>query len=200
MKHILFLSISAIVFAGVLSSCKKGEDDPFLSLRSRKARIEGTWTLTSFESRQTSTSSSGTSVTTTFFDSGTETHTQTLSPTGFPATTTTDVSNYTEQFIFEKDGTYVRTHTDSDGVMTTKGTWFFLGKSKENEIKNKEAIYLTETNTTYDGASTAYTGLVGQTLIIKQLKNEEMVLTSSSTTTGEDYSNSQESVTVLTQD
>ena len=32
-----------------LNGCRKGEEDPFLSLRSRKARIAGTWTATSYE-------------------------------------------------------------------------------------------------------------------------------------------------------
>jgi hypothetical protein len=36
-----------------LNGCRKGEEDPFLSLRSRKARIAGTWTATSYEESST---------------------------------------------------------------------------------------------------------------------------------------------------
>lgn len=43
---VLFLAVSALT-AGFVSSCKKGKDDPFLSLRSRKARVEGEWKLVS---------------------------------------------------------------------------------------------------------------------------------------------------------
>ena len=30
-------------------SCKKGENDPFMSLSSRKARFAGTWDMTAYE-------------------------------------------------------------------------------------------------------------------------------------------------------
>lgn len=35
----------ALVSLFLFSTCKKGEDDPFISLKSRKARIEGEWRL-----------------------------------------------------------------------------------------------------------------------------------------------------------
>jgi hypothetical protein len=42
---ILLLIIGALSF----SSCKKGEDDPGVSFRSREQRFANTWTLTKFE-------------------------------------------------------------------------------------------------------------------------------------------------------
>jgi hypothetical protein len=45
MKTAFRLLLAATIFFGI-SSCKKGEDDPKLSLRSRKARMEGIWTMT----------------------------------------------------------------------------------------------------------------------------------------------------------
>lgn len=39
-------AVMAIVGVTTVSSCKKGENDPFLSLRSRKARVTGEWKLT----------------------------------------------------------------------------------------------------------------------------------------------------------
>src|SRR5688500_7882935 len=45
-RAIAFLFTALVLLAAlVLPACKKGEDDPFISLASRKKRIEGTWKL-----------------------------------------------------------------------------------------------------------------------------------------------------------
>lgn len=44
LKTLAILAFCAI-FALPFQSCKKGEDDPFLSFRSRKARVVGEWTV-----------------------------------------------------------------------------------------------------------------------------------------------------------
>ena len=49
MKKLLLLGAAAMVLVANLSSCKKGENDPFLSLKSRKARLCGEWTVTKSE-------------------------------------------------------------------------------------------------------------------------------------------------------
>lgn len=41
--------ILLFVAMGSFTSCKKGEDDPAISLRSRKARFANTWTLVKYE-------------------------------------------------------------------------------------------------------------------------------------------------------
>ena len=46
---ILLLSVGLLIFG----SCKKGEEDPFFSLRSRTARVEGAWVIKELESRLT---------------------------------------------------------------------------------------------------------------------------------------------------
>ena len=45
-KNILFIALSLVVGSTVLTGCKKGENDPFLSLKSRDARITELWKLT----------------------------------------------------------------------------------------------------------------------------------------------------------
>ncbi len=42
------LLILGVIFTSALSSCKKGEEDPFFSLRSRKQRVVGDWNFTTF--------------------------------------------------------------------------------------------------------------------------------------------------------
>jgi hypothetical protein len=50
MNKIFNINTFLILFLGLFltfpfQSCKKGEDDPFISFRSRKARVEGEWTI-----------------------------------------------------------------------------------------------------------------------------------------------------------
>jgi len=54
MKKVL-LSLAAIVLLSTvfITGCKKGEDDPGISFRSRDARVTGTWTLSSSETVST---------------------------------------------------------------------------------------------------------------------------------------------------
>lgn len=54
MKKINLLTLmAAIVALTTLNSCKQGENDPFLSLRSRDARIKGLWNLESVTGKYT---------------------------------------------------------------------------------------------------------------------------------------------------
>lgn len=53
MKKISFILLFALMLTGLFNACKKGKDDPFLSLKSRNARLKGTWVLTSAQSSST---------------------------------------------------------------------------------------------------------------------------------------------------
>lgn len=53
---ILIFVLSSIL---VLDGCKRGENDPFFSFRSRKARVTGDWAFETFESNVTQLFSSG---------------------------------------------------------------------------------------------------------------------------------------------
>jgi hypothetical protein len=129
-KLIIALSVAAIV-APTLESCKKGENDPAISLRSRKARVAGEWTVSKMESKSINTS---TSVETTTSPNGATTvnnnsfsydvrvsfdgtnlkHVEKYSNTTNNVTTTNDTS-YTGtgeiKYTFQKDGTFTRTST-----------------------------------------------------------------------------------------
>jgi len=174
MKKIFILGLATVIAAGTMQSCKKGENDPFFSLRSRKARIAGEWKLTSSKS-STVQDANGTHTTiATTYANGTETSTHT-STTGGNSITTTTTDNYTLGFEIKKDGTYKETYTSNGETSVVEGTWIFLKRSKENELKNKEAILLTQTSSTYAGSTTTTTGLDGQVYVIDQLKNKEMI-------------------------
>ncbi|MDD4575741.1 MAG: hypothetical protein PHI36_04870, partial [Bacteroidales bacterium] len=53
MKNYKIILLLLAVFATTFSACKKGEDDPALSLRSRKARVAGEWKMTNIKSTNT---------------------------------------------------------------------------------------------------------------------------------------------------
>lgn len=195
MKKLIILSIGAIALITSISSCKKGENDPALSLKSRKARLAGEWTVTKEEGTSTSTNvNSGGGATVTTVTNGTSTYdgtnytststsTTTSSMGGTPTTnssTNTDV--YTSSYTFEKDGTF-KMETVHSGSSTTdmyEGTWAFLGKSKTVDLKNKEAIVLTVLKMSQvSGGVTVSETATGfdqsYVMLIDQLKSKEII-------------------------
>lgn len=92
-KFIAALVIGAIAFS--FSSCRKGEDDPFLSFSSRDKRIEGTWlldniTLTNIEETVNEAPTGGSRTVT-------RTKTYSIDKTGAGTLTDVVVDNGTEQ-------------------------------------------------------------------------------------------------------
>lgn len=179
MKTTIKVALAALMIAGVsLESCKKGENDPFLSLRSRKARVTGDWTVKKGEGTRTS----GSTTTTWTFDGATYTQTQ-----GSNSVSTSE----TITMNFEKDGTYkmVTTITDASvnytDVTTETGTWNFTGKIGDD--KNKDHIVmrtLTSTDVTTIGSSSTTTtdtwtgdNAPANVMYIDELKNKEMIFT-----------------------
>lgn len=200
MKKLLVLSIGALALVANLSSCKKGENDPFLSLKSRKARLTGEWTVTKIEGTSSDKNSSfplADVTSTTTYDGTTETTTTTT-----VMGTDTDTETYTLSFVFDKDGTYTQTKVEGTTTEVETGNWIFLGKNKTAEIANKEAIQLNPTSTssttngvTVTSTSTGFTN--SKTLMIDQLKSKEIVLIdSSSNTSGSQVSTDEMKITL----
>jgi hypothetical protein len=139
MKHLKFIAAAVIITAASLSvySCKRGANDPFLSFRSRDGRLAGTWKLVGINgsSKTTSVSGSSTNVseTTTKYENGT----QTVTNSG--GTTT---SKYDFEMTLEKDGAYTSktTNYNNSGTLLSTidgdGTWSWLsdGKNKSNVV------------------------------------------------------------------
>lgn len=176
-KNISFV-LSMLIVLGVsttFTGCKKGENDPFLSLKSRKARISGEWTLVS--GSETSTYNSGGVA-----GSSSTTYTETSyisNGTSYP---------YSEKMTIEKDGTYEIEVIDDGDFYTITGNWFFAGAIKDLDLKNKEAIVFSTQNYSEPGYSETYDGFyAGEVYIIDQLKNKELVFKGEYTTTGSGF-------------
>ncbi|MGV3631196.1 MAG: hypothetical protein ACO1O6_08320 [Bacteroidota bacterium] len=202
MKNLTRLALCGVLLSvTLLSSCKKGEDDPALSLRSRKARIAGEWKVTQMDYYEMSQSNGTTETSTMTYDGTTETTVNTFSTMG-ETSTETETIIYTEKYTFKKDGTYAYARTyDSGFALNTEGTWVFLAKSKENELKNREAILLSKTKYTSQNSTVDYTGVSGDQIItIRQLKNKEMVWEDSFSTSSGSNLDSGTQKTTLTQD
>jgi hypothetical protein len=179
------LTLSTFVFDG----CKKGEDDPFMSIHTRKGRMVGDWKVTQGNGNDvgfTGTSSwtyDGTTKTTTV---GSLSGTETIGMT----------------YNFEKDGsctmvtTTTTTNPNNVETETVTGTWNFTGKIGDD--KNKDHIVvreLTDTDVNTNPSSsttTTYTGDNGpvQSMYIDELKNKEIIFKWTGTTTPGNFSSS----------
>jgi hypothetical protein len=177
MKKVKFALIMLMAAVLILPACKKGANDPFISLKSRKARLVGEWTLKDGTTTQTS---GGTTYTTVY--NGT-TATYTISGQSF-------TQAYTQKTTINKDGTYESDINDNGDLTTEKGIWFFAGKSKELDLKNKESVVFritsnvqtssgTTSTTTYSG-----TDCPSYTINIDELKGKEMIIIFDGSSTG----------------
>ncbi|MDB4088014.1 hypothetical protein N9544_00150 [Flavobacteriales bacterium] len=169
---IFFITISLII--GLFTfGCRKGENDPLISLRSRKARITGGWNLSS---GMYSYQSPG------IYDIKIEYDGEIAEE--FISGVKKNSYDYKVNFIINKDYTYERIINENGYDRTEKGNWFFTKKSKQLELKNKEAIILSISSVTSSGTTTYYTGASSdEMLMIDRLKNDEVVFKSEKTYT-----------------
>jgi hypothetical protein len=204
MKAIKYIAIAAVALSAGLTSCKKGENDPFLSLSSRKARLTGEWTLSSSSSTSTNSFGGSSSTTTRTYNGTTETTVYTVG-----AGSTTSTENFTVEMAINKDGTFTRTlnNTTNQEKYEESGNWTFAGKNKTAEYKNKELVVLyvkktvftdlTNSSNTQTTESTSVNN--GSAMVIDQLKGKEIIFISKSTYSGSSGStNSFESSMTLT--
>lgn len=152
------------------TSCKKGENDPFLSLKSRKSRLVGDWELTSGEVTTTSTGSGSTYTTTETYNGSSKV---TSSTSGSSSVT------YTETWTFEKDESFSNTVNEDGKSYVSSGFWQFGGKNKSADLKNKETLVVTSTKdvgpnslSTKDGKGVAVDGVI----TLDKLSNKEIVM------------------------
>jgi hypothetical protein len=94
MKNAKIYLIAALIALTSLTfqSCKKGEDDPVVSLKTRKDRFTNTWMLTKYEKNGANQDLSGATYTYDVFNSGTLTQTIEGAVFGFPTKTVNDGS------------------------------------------------------------------------------------------------------------
>src|ERR1044072_738297 len=182
------LILAALAVLVVFSECKKGPDDPFISLRSRKARVVGDWKMTKGSDVSTSNSTGGSSSyqssSTTSYDGSTYTSVSDNTSGGVP-THTTQSGSYTLKLSFKKDGTFEYEETRDGDASSFKGTWNFTGNVGDH--KKKEQIALHITSSTFSGSTSTTTGnQVDAIFNLKELRNKKMVITYEQSSTDTD--------------
>ena len=173
MKKTILILTGFILSGIVFDACKKGANDPFLSLSSRRARLAGEWKMTKWEATDTQTNASGMD---TWVISG-------------DGTTATESNNgvsspayaYAISLSMDKKGGFTETMTDASSgtskTYTDKGQWFFAGKNKELELKNKEAIIFDILSSSDASGTDTYKGISADYIyVIDQLKSKEMII------------------------
>lgn len=161
------LAIAAVAMVmPVFNGCKKGEGDPAISLKSRKSRVAGEWTVSNMSSKWSNTSgnpavtSSGTET----FDGTNVVTTNTSGGTTVTSPVAPDTHTRTWTVTFEKDGTYktsivdVETSSFTSGGTTytatsttteeESGTWTFEGGTGDSKKKEYIAMYETSSTST----------------------------------------------------
>jgi hypothetical protein len=175
MKKVTFICIilGVIMVLPFFSGCKKGEQDPFLSLRSRDGRLIKEWKLTKMEGTRLYhqlVPKDSTNTTNYSFDGTTRTKTVTSSGTS-NATVTTMTGAY--DMTINEDGSIaineVMTTSGTSSVTTTltsQGTWVWVtGNKKKDHLQ----LSLGGSFTLFNG------GLV----YVSRLSSNEMVLKTS---------------------
>jgi len=187
MKKLTKAVLAILVVASSITACKKGDDDPGMSLKSRKGRLSQECTVSEYKSDITDVTTSNGTVTTTTTTNTKETYTGSAASKNMSQTvagggsTTTQTATYSGSvtamdYTFDKDGTWSSTMTvkwtsttfttggttDTDAIDETEttissGNWYFLGKNKNTEDKNKENVTLSVTSMQVksDGKSTS---------------------------------------------
>ncbi|HOY33372.1 MAG TPA: hypothetical protein PKW80_15945 [Bacteroidales bacterium] len=174
MKRILLILLLTLVAFPAIQSCKKGENDPAISLMSRKARLIGKWELQ--QGTETVLYSDGTSKIITYNGSQ-----KTTGFPGFPSVTVV----YTKQFTINRDGTYTSSITDDTDFYSEEGAWYFCPGNKELDIKNKETVAFSTMRYLYamDGGTQHEINMQGTHAVgypyvyqIDRLTNKELVI------------------------
>jgi len=132
MKKIKFLLIALILGTVVptcLTSCKKGTDDPVISLKTRNDRITNTWELLKYEKNGTTQDLEGATYTYVIAKNGTLTRTVEGEIFGFPTKT-------------ESSGTWSFMNDDEDIKIdiNNKATTYHIQRLATKELWLKEVV------------------------------------------------------------
>ncbi len=170
-KLIVLIAITSIVF----NSCRKGEDDPFLSLQSRTKRLSGSWKLSGVDFILKENSSSNHSTSHMIYNNGVIIITDSDDNSA-----DIDSIKYTQYLNIDKNGTFNQRYYSDTDTSDIEGNWTWLGKNKELGLKNKEAFILTVTKKINGTDTEVYTGkyIIPENIyVLKKLSSEEIVIT-----------------------
>ena len=169
MKRYLNLTIAALVIVLVSFSClRKGDNDPLVSLRTRTNRLTGTWKLISGIETTNYTSNGSTSTSDIIYEPGIKKMT---------ASGSEIIKSYSNNITFEKKNNFTRIVVEDFDEIKDIGSWTFLQKNKDQELRKKEAFLVSITQNETNGIRTVNSGLfLSELFIINRLTNKELNL------------------------
>ena len=169
MKRYLNLTIAAVVIVLVSFSClRKGDNDPLVSLRTRTNRLTGTWKLISGIETTNYTSNGSTSTSDIIYEPGIKKMT---------ASGSEIIKSYSNNITFEKKNNFTRIVVEDFDEIKDIGSWTFLQKNKDQELRKKEAFLVSLTQNETNGIRTVNSGLfLSELFIIDRLSNKELTL------------------------
>ena len=181
--HIMLMLLLAFGAESMLTSCRKGDNDPAISLLPRRTRLLGDWKLTGGEYKRTS---NDTLITTTYSESA--------ATTFHPINGTSQVS-YTSEIRFENDGKFsektVITRPGSEPeVYSSSGRWNFMNRNTSQDLKTKEALMISTETYIEAGPGTCNCTITASgpeaaaVWVLDQLKNKEIRVKNESRITG----------------
>jgi len=192
--------ITAVLLSLLVSSCRKGENDPFLSLRTRKARVAGSWVMVSGSGSTVTANPASTNTEAWSFDGTTKNYTTT-----YTDTSGTTSSGFTEPYkflcAFDKDGSFMLTEIIYTDAVTRKGTWNFNDPPGR---KDDRTMLMLSTNwlmspfgdvQTFEGAHCPV-----NCYDINELRNKRMVLTMEGSITERGTTTTKKATIVLEQE
>lgn len=166
MKNTLATSLLLLMAAvTIIPSCKKGEDDPFISFRSRKARVAGEWKIISGKGSQ---SESG---------PGAENESWSQEGESYIYTDSSGIQTYKHitTYIFEKDGTFSFTDSYNGTIFRKKGAWDFEGGVGDVKKKSRLVITYEQDEIPTWGTFFLNSNDVSESWELKELRHKKMV-------------------------
>ena len=131
--NLSLVCLLSVVF--IFSTCKKGPEDPTLSLRTRKARISGSWRIKTGEVVFSYKDNNGAIV---VYDHKLDANGGTIYETPSSQQLTIYKFAYSLNLEILKDGTFSIVERAGINLLQASGTWNFTGKI--GETKNKDGI------------------------------------------------------------
>lgn len=158
-----------------ITGCRKTEDDPLLSLRSRKARLTGSWDATNYYELQQS------------FRNGLQSSSSIVNGDGSKYYSTQNNNKDSGilylQYTFKRDGSFEYYYKKDQAITTVNGNWDFNeGVGKE---KSKTRILLTYKESSFNGTKYTYdeNNVATDQLELLELRNNKMIVSKELTTT-----------------
>jgi len=138
-RKLKLITIGILFVLPLLNSCKKGQDDPFLSLKSRDSRIMRKWNLKKIEGTESKITPYSTSTTTYSYDGSVL---KLVKTTDGVTTTTGGTGSYDMTFDKYSKLSYNESFTSSESgsgleVLTGDNIWNWL-----NSDKDKSSIFI----------------------------------------------------------